>query len=571
MAITIIDGALFKALIINGAANLKANYQYVDSLNVFPVPDGDTGTNMKMTIEGGINEISTIDEKNIYELTKKLSRGMLMGARGNSGVILSQLFRGFNKGCKDQTKLNAMGLAQAFQSGVEQAYKAVMKPAEGTILTVAREASEKMKIISYSKMPIVEFFEEYLAEAKKSLENTPNLLPVLKEAGVVDSGGAGYVCIIEGMLKALKGEIITFEETEKKDFESHIAQFTVNPQTQNNEFGYCTEFLVDLDKEKIGKEISEFDEKTILDRISPLGNSIVILKDDNVVKCHIHTLKPGDVLNIAQEYGEFIKLKIENMSIQHSQLQQVSSADAQALQHEEVSAPAPVEEKPQKPELRSKYSVVAVASGEGLTATFKDMGVDYVVSGGQSMNPCTEDFINGFDTLNADNIIVFPNNKNILLAAKQAAKIYKESNVIVVPTSSIAEGFSALTMLDLNDEPERLVENLYEIIEKVTSISVTYAVRNTKLGDVEVHKDDYIGIMNGKIVSSCKRRYDTMKEILKKAELKDKDIITIIYGKDVTEKIANDLVKYIKKTYPNIEVEVINGGQDVYSYIIALE
>ena len=562
MAITVIDGALFKTLIINGASNLKVNYQYVDSLNVFPVPDGDTGTNMKMTIEGGINEISTIDEKNIYEVTKKLSRGMLMGARGNSGVILSQLFRGFSKGLKEQAKINAMGLAQAFNSGVEQAYKAVMKPAEGTILTVAREAAEKMKLISYSTMPIVEFFEEYLAEAKRSLENTPNLLPVLKEAGVVDSGGAGYVCIIEGMLKALKGETINVDDDEKKDM--HIAQFTVNTQTQNNEFGYCTEFLVDLDKERIGCEIAEFDEKTILDRVSPLGNSIVILKDENVVKCHIHTLKPGEVLNIAQEYGEFIKLKIENMSIQHSQLQQVSAEDAHHTQ-------TIVEEKPQRPELRSKYSVVAVASGEGLTATFKEMGVDYVVSGGQSMNPCTEDFIKGFDTLNADNIIVFPNNKNILLAAKQAAKIYKESNVIVIPTSSIAEGFSALTMLDLNDEPDQLVQNLENVIQSVTSISVTYAVRNTKLGEVEVHKDDYIGIMNGKIVTSNKRRYDTMKEILKQANLKEKDIITIIYGKDVTDRIVNDLVKYIKKTYPNIETEVINGGQDVYSYIIALE
>ena len=562
MAITVIDGALFKTLIINGASNLKVNYQYVDSLNVFPVPDGDTGTNMKMTIEGGINEISTIDEKNIYEVTKKLSRGMLMGARGNSGVILSQLFRGFSKGLKEQAKINAMGLAQAFNSGVEQAYKAVMKPAEGTILTVAREAAEKMKLISYSTMPIVEFFEEYLAEAKRSLENTPNLLPVLKEAGVVDSGGAGYVCIIEGMLKALKGETISVDDDEKKDM--HIAQFTVNTQTQNNEFGYCTEFLVDLDKERIGCEIAEFDEKTILDRISPLGNSIVILKDDNVVKCHIHTLKPGEVLNIAQEYGEFIKLKIENMSIQHSQLQQVSAEDAHHTQ-------TIVEEKPQRPELRSQYSVVAVASGEGLTATFKEMGVDYVVSGGQSMNPCTEDFIKGFDTLNADNIIVFPNNKNILLAAKQAAKIYKESSVIVIPTSSIAEGFSALTMLDLNDEPDQLVQNLENVIQSVTSISVTYAVRNTKLGEVEVHKDDYIGIMNGKIVTSNKRRYDTMKEILKQANLKEKDIITIIYGKDVTDRIVNDLVKYIKKTYPNIETEVINGGQDVYSYIIALE
>ena len=564
MSIQKLDGTLFKTLIINGAANLKKNYQYVDSLNVFPVPDGDTGTNMKMTVEGGINEISTIDDTNIFEVTKKLSRGMLMGARGNSGVILSQLFRGFSKGCKDLLALNAISLADAFEQGVQQAYKAVMKPTEGTILTVAREAAEKMKLICNSRMTIEEFFEEYIVEAKKSLDNTPNLLPVLKEAGVIDSGGAGYVCIIEGMLKALKGEIITFEEVET-DLERHVAQFTVSKDEEEKK-GYCTEFVLELDSEKTKVESKDFNEKVIVDRISKISDQIVVIKDGNQVKVHAHTEKPGDLINIGLEYGSLIKTKVENMEIQESELKNVSHVIEGSCACGEVHKTAST-----KPEERSKYSVVSVASGEGLINTFKEMGVDYVVSGGQSMNPSTEDFINGFDTLNADNIIVFPNNKNILLAARQAAKIYKESNIIVIPTATIAQGFSALTMLDLNDEPEDLVNNMNEVISNVTSMQVTYSIRDTKLEGVEVHKDDFIGIMNGKIVASYKRKTDTLKSLLKKANMNEKDIITIIYGKDVSEKQANEFVRYIKKTYTNIEIELIDGGQDVYSYIIALE
>ncbi len=564
MAITKLDGTLFKTLVLNGAANLRKNYQYIDSLNVFPVPDGDTGTNMKMTIEGGVTEIATIDEKSIFEMSKKLSRGMLMGARGNSGVILSQLFRGFNKGCENLVSLNAITLAKAFASGVTQAYKAVLKPVEGTILTVAREASEKMSLIANSKMSINEFFDEYIAEAKNSLQRTPDLLPQLKEANVVDSGGAGYICIIEGMKMALEGNMIT-DTTPLETFDTHIAQFNVNENTSNDEYGYCTEFLLDLSSEKVG-DIEAFDEQVILNRIAELGNSIVLIKDENIVKTHIHTLTPGTVLNIAQEYGEFMKLKIENMSVQHSQLQQVEHVA------EGACACGEVHRKPNsKPEVRSKYAVVSVASGEGLVQTFTEMGVDYVVSGGQSMNPSTEDFINGFDTLNAENIIVFPNNKNITLAAQQAAKIYQDSNVIIIPTVTIAEGFSALTMLDLNDEPEELVENLKEVISNVTSVNVTYSIRDTKIGGIEVHKDDHIGIMNGKIVASNKKRMETLKTVFKEAKLEEKDIITIIHGKDAQEKEINELSKYLKKNYSNVEVELIQGDQEVYSYIIAIE
>jgi len=561
MHIMKLDGSLFKTLIINGAENLRQNYQTIDALNVFPVPDGDTGTNMKMTIDGGVNEILNVEVNNIYEVSKKLSRGMLMGARGNSGVILSQLFRGIHKGFEGFISVNAINLAKAFMSGVEQAYKAVMKPVEGTILTVAREACEKLLTISSSRMSINEFFDEYINEAKASLQRTPELLPVLKEAGVVDSGGAGFICILEGMQKALNGEFLSSKPVDES---LHVASKLVVKNGEKLEFGYCTEFILELQPEKADPKT--FDEKTLIDQIEELGNSLVVVKDDDIVKVHIHTLTPGKVLNIGQQYGEFIHLKIENMTVQHNQLND--------FEHVEEGQCACGEEhvvKPQKPEKRKKYAIVTVAVGAGLIKTFEEMGADYVVSGGQSMNPSTEDFIRGFDHLNADNIIVFPNNKNIVLAARQAAKIYTESKVWVVESRSIAEGFSALTMLDLNNEPEEIVEEMKEIMQNVTTGQVTYAVRESSFENVNIKKGDYIGILNNKIVTSNKRRLDTVKELIDKGVEGDKEIITIIYGADATNKEINDILKYIEKNYSDLEVEVIEGNQEVYSYILAIE
>lgn len=560
MNIMKIDGQLFKALVLKGAENLKVNYQYVDSLNVFPVPDGDTGTNMRMTIENGVNEIASVDEKNIYEIARKLSRGMLMGARGNSGVILSQLFRGMSKGLEGMSSVNAIGLAKAFDSGVKQAYKAVMTPVEGTILTVAREASEKMNLIANSKMSINEFLDEYITEARASLDRTPELLPVLKEAGVVDSGGAGYIFIIDGMIKLLNGEEVS------KDFivSSSVAHTSLaSTEDKNVEFGYCTEFILQLTK--VG-DFSKYDEKILYKEIEPIGNSIVLVKDDDMIKVHIHTLTPGEVFNIAQKYGEFIKIKVENMTIQHNELQEIQHVEEGQCACGEVHKKAPV-----KPEKRSKYSVVSVATGEGLIKTFKEMGVDYVVSGGQSMNPSTEDFINGFDTLNAENIIVFPNNKNIILAAKQAAKIYKESKVWVVETKTISQGFSALTMLDLNGEPEDILKEMSEVISNVISGSITYSIRNTNIEGIDVHKDDFIAILDGKIVSSNRKRIDAVKGLLKAKDISNKDIVTIIYGEGVNQKEINEVVKHIERNYSNLEVEVIEGNQEVYSYILVIE
>lgn len=560
MNIMKLDGQLFKALVLKGAENLKMNYQYIDSLNVFPVPDGDTGTNMRMTIENGVSEIASLDEKNIYEVAKKLSRGMLMGARGNSGVILSQLFRGMSKGLEGLSSVTSIGLAKAFKSGVQQAYKAVMTPVEGTILTVAREASEKMCLIANSKMSINEFLDEYILEAKASLDRTPDLLPALKEAGVVDSGGAGYICIIEGMIKLLNGESLS------KDFavSSSVAhEQKLGSNNEEVEFGYCTEFILQLTKVE---DVNNFDEKEIYNKIEPIGNSIVLVKDEDIVKVHIHTLTPGVIFNIAQEYGEFIKIKVENMTIQHNELQEIDHVEEGQCACGEVHHKAPV-----KPAERSKYAVVSVATGEGLVNTFKEMGVDYVVSGGQSMNPSTEDFINGFDTLNAENIIVFPNNKNIVLAAKQAAKIYKESKVWVIETKTISQGFSALTMLDLSGEPEDIISDMEEVISNVISGSITYSIRDVKIEGLSVHKDDFMGILDGKIVSSNKKRLDAFKGLLKAKDLSEKDIITIIYGNGVNQKEINEITKYIEKNYSNLEVEVIEGNQEVYSYILAIE
>ena len=545
MEIKKIDGHLFKSLVLNGAENLRANYQTIDALNVFPVPDGDTGTNMKMTIDGGTNEIYNFDEKNIEEMAKKLSRGMLMGARGNSGVILSQLFRGIFKGLAGQAETNAIGLAKAFDSGVKQAYKAVMKPVEGTILTVAREASEKMNQIANSRMTINEFFREYIEEAKASLSRTPELLPPLKEAGVVDSGGAGLITIIEGMYYFLEGKIITASSNEKAE------------EVSNKK--YCVEFILQLN-DGVNASQSEISAK-----LEALGESVACLVDKKLIKAHVHTDEPGNILNVVIKLGTFVNVKVENMAISHSESKDFANIEVPTL---ETSA---AEAKPVRPEVRKKYAVVSVASGDGLIKTFKEMGADYVVTGGQTMNPSTEDFITGFDTLNADHIIVFPNNKNIVLAAKQAAKIYTESQVHVVESKTIAQGFSALTMLDLSGEPEDIIAELTDVIANCTTGQVTYAVRDTTVDGIKIRKDDFMGFRDGKIICSCKRKADAVKKLLEACITEDKEIITIIQGKDVKTREVNDLVKHIEKTFPNVECDVINGGQDVYSYIFSIE
>jgi DAK2 domain fusion protein YloV len=564
MQINKIDGVLFKTMVINGAENLKMNYQSIDALNVFPVPDGDTGTNMKMTIEGGVSEIYSLNEADIYETSKKLSRGMLMGARGNSGVILSQLFRGISKGLEGHKFADAIVLAKAFESGVKQAYKAVMKPVEGTILTVAREASEKLLAISSSRMSINDFFREYIDEAKASLIRTPDLLPVLKESGVVDSGGAGLIVILEGMALAVNGEFVTDKTVASS---MHAVGTKLIKKQEEAEFGYCTEFILQVNKDI---DPSLVEEERIAAVLSPLGDSMVIVRDEDILKVHIHTLTPGDVLNIGQRYGEFIHLKIENMTIQHNETSELRKG----IIHTEEGLCDCGEthvKTPERSAVRKKIAIVSVASGAGLVKTFKEMGADYVVSGGQSMNPSTEDFIKGFDTLNAENIIVFPNNSNIILAANQSAKIYTESVIHVVETKSLAQGFAALTMIDLNGETEDIIADLKPVIDNVVTGLVTYSIRDTSVNGLNIKKDDFIGICNNKIVATNRKRFDAVKGLLKEAVNEEKEIITVIHGTDVTQKEVNELVKYIERNYSNLEIDIIEGNQEVYSYILAIE
>ncbi len=549
------DGQLYKLLVTNGAANLRAHYKEVDALNVFPVPDGDTGTNMKMTIEAGAHEISEIEEKSVYEMAKKVSRGMLMGARGNSGVILSQLFRGIYKGLTGYEEVNAVELANAFISGVQQAYRAVLKPVEGTILTVAREASEVAKAKVNKNTSIEEYFDIHIAEAKASLERTPDLLPALKEAGVIDSGGAGYLYVIEGMAKALRGEIVNTEEEATKS----VVHKNFNAHSTLT-YGYCTEFILQLLHSKV--DISKFDVEEITKYLVSKGDSIVAIKDEDIVKVHVHTKTPGDVLNYCQQFGEFVTLKIENMSVQHS--------DGPAIQQDECDCDECVEMR--KNQTRKKFAIVAVASGEGLINVFKEMGVDYVVSGGQSMNPAAEDFTVGFDSLNAENIIVFPNNSNIVLTAQQAGKYYKKAQVYVVPTKTIAQGYSALTMLDLSSgDIETILGEINEVVSNVTTGLITYSIRTTEIEGLKINEGDYIGICNGRIVVSKESKFEAVKGLLETANASEKDIITIIYGKDVTEEDVEELSSFIEENYSNLEIDTIDGQQDVYSYILSIE
>ena len=552
-----VNGELYKIIVKNGAVSLRNNYKLIDQLNVFPVPDGDTGTNMSMTIEAGVAALENEVETSIYAMAKKFSRGMLMGARGNSGVILSQFFRGIYKGLDGFEEVGAKEFAKAFKRGVEQAYKAVMKPVEGTILTVCREASEyALKKVS-KKSTIDEFFELFLTEAYASLERTPDLLPQLKDAGVVDSGAAGFIKIIEGMQKAINGEILEHTEAESV-VTSTVSRGSFNAHSELT-YGYCTEFILQLQHSKV--DIASFDESTITSQLEQLGDSIVCFKDEDIVKVHVHTKTPGVVLNIGQKYGEFITMKIENMSIQHNESLEIQ---------EQCDCEQCVEMRAKQE--RKKYAVVAVASGAGLVSIFKSMGVDYVVSGGQTMNPSAEDFVTAFDSINAENIIVFPNNSNIIMAAEQAGKYYDKANIVVIKTKSIAQGYSALTILDFSsDDLEQIKESIQEVITNVTTGLVTYSIRDASIDGIEIKKDDYIGIINGRMVASTNSKVETVKKMLTGTDLSEKYIITVITGVDALPNETEEILAFISENYPDIETDVVDGQQEVYSYILSLE
>ena len=558
MILNKLNGEQFKELVINGAKNLQLNIEEVDSLNVFPVPDGDTGTNMSRTIEGGINAVANKEEKNLGLLGKDLSKGMLMGARGNSGVILSQIFRGICRGFDGKAEVNAVELAEAYQVGIKQAYGAVVTPVEGTILTVFREATEAAAKAVNEKSTINEFYEAHLKQAAISLKKTIDLLPVLKEAGVIDSGGAGYVYIVKGMVKFLDGEKIeqelstTTNEGEQAQAPVDFSAFGADDVLQ---FGYCTEFILRLQNSKVNVE--DFDVQTVIDELNEediAGDSIVALKDGDVVKVHVHTKEPGLVLHKMRKYGEFLTTKIENMALQHNE----------NLTEEEHT---------QKKMEHKKYAIVAVAQGDGLKEQFEAFGVDVIVSGNQTMNPSTEDFIRAFKQIDADNIIVFPNNKNIVMAAKQAAQLYKGAKVHIAPSNSIPQCYSALTMLDFSsDDLTLIMGNFNEAIRNVTTIEITTAIRTTKVHGVIIHKGDHMGIMNGKIVFAGRLKNRIIYDVLRKMkDIKDKQVVTIIYGKDVTEDEKVKNMEALRSKFPFLEFGAIDGGQAVYKYLIAVE
>ena len=553
-----LNGEQFKELLTNGALNLKANYEEVDSLNVFPVPDGDTGTNMLRTITGGITALNGFDSQDLGEVGKAVSKGMLMSARGNSGVILSQIFRGICKGFEGKKEVDAVQLAAAYKIGVKQAYGAVVTPVEGTILTVFREATEAAAKKITKESTINEFFELHLKQAAVSLKRTKEILPVLKEANVIDSGGAGYVYIVKGFVKFLDGEKIEAELTkEEKSAEAPVeVDFSAFSRDDTLQFGYCTEFILRLQSAKV--DVDNFDVDQIISDLNEddiQGDSIVALKDDDVVKVHVHTKEPGIVLHKMRKYGEFLTIKCENMALQHNENMSEEERESQAKRE------------------HKKYAIVAVAQGQGIIEQFKALGVDVVVSGNQTMNPSTEDFIKAFKSLDAENIIVFPNNKNIIMAAKQAAQLYKGAKIKVIQSTSIPQCYSALTMLDFSSDDFTIIcGSFLEAIRNVVTGEITVANRSTRLNGVSVTKNDHIGIVDGKLVKATRFKNRVVVDLLAKVpDIENKQVLTIIYGKDTTEEEKARNLANIKQKYPYLEVGAIDGGQAVYKYLLAIE
>ncbi|MBQ1910009.1 MAG: DAK2 domain-containing protein [Erysipelotrichaceae bacterium] len=548
----------FKEMIRSGCANLENHAAEINTLNVFPVPDGDTGTNMSMTFSNGYQEAMKCSSDSISDVAKAFSRGLLMGARGNSGVITSQIFRGFYQHIEGKAEIETADVSQAFENGARVAYKAILKPVEGTILTVIREASWYANHdFETEPFELETYFDKLCQYSAESLERTPEYLPVLKEVGVVDSGGAGLLKILEGFKAYIDGHPFDFSQ-EKEEIETNPALML-----DNEEFGYCTEFIIRLDE----NIVNTFDEKILKKKLTDMGGeSLVVVKDEDLVKVHVHTLKPGDALNIGQRYGEFIKLKIENMQEQHSTI--IAKAGTEPKKPKQVEE-KPVEKVKKDPQ---KYGIVAVAAGEGVTKLFYDLGADVVVSGGQTMNPSTEDFVKVINELDhCENIFIFPNNSNIILAAKQTQSVLSDRKIYVMETKSVQAGLSAVGMFNKQGEVDEVISDLQDVIDNVDASSVTYAIKDTVYEGVEVKEGDFIAIAHKGIVASGKDRKKVVFELLDKLfENDEKELITLIVGEDKDDEEVSEIEKYISD-HSDLECEVIDGGQPVYSYLIGLE
>ena len=546
-----INGLILAEMIDLGSKNLAKNAEKINALNVFPVPDGDTGTNMNLSMSSGAKETAANVVENIGELGKSFSKGLLMGARGNSGVILSQLFRGMSQHIADKKEVNAKEFAEAIQNGVSIAYKAIIKPVEGTILTVAREAAEAGVKAAENTTSVVEVMEAIYAEAQASLKRTPELLPILKEVGVVDSGGQGLVCVYQGFVAALKGEKIEGLESVETNvvdmqFEDDHDMDFMSPE--DIVYGFCTEFTVRLDKEK-----KEFNEDKFREDMSKFGDSLLVISDSEYVKIHVHTETPGDVFNYGQQYGELIKIKSDNMREQHREVLRKQEA-------KQVSAPKELKEQ----------AMISISMGAGLSKVLTSMGVDYIVEGGQTMNPSTEDIMKAIKEVNAKNIFIFPNNKNIQLAAKQAAELAEE-NVFVVESKTAPQGLAAVMVYNPQATAEENFANMQEVLSTVSTLEVTHAVRDTNIEGVEIKKDEFMGIRNGKIVVSNLSLNTVLEELLEKSLDEDSEIVTLYLGEESTEEYTDFLEQLIEEKYPDVEVELIESGQPVYPYIIGVE
>lgn len=544
-----INGKLFADMIIQGAQNLSNNADLVDSLNVYPVPDGDTGTNMNLTMTSGREEVENNLSKNIGELGKTFSKGLLMGARGNSGVILSQLFRGFCKNIESESEINSKLLAESFQAGVETAYKAVMKPVEGTILTVAKDAAQAAIEKANSTEDCIELMEYIIVKANESLENTPNLLAVLKEVGVVDSGGKGLLCVYEGFLKALKGEKVEAKvaKLDKDEFVHDEHDFHGVINTEDIIYGYCTEMMV-----RFGKNKKAFDEQEFRQDMSQFGDSLLVINDEEIVKVHVHTEYPGKVFNYGQQYGELIKLKVENMREQHREV----------IRKEQHTA---------KPKMETvETAIITISMGEGISEIFKSMGATHIISGGQTMNPSTEDIVKVIEQSKCKRAIILPNNKNILMASEQAASIV-DAEAVVIPTKSIPQGISALFQYDVDATLEENKAQMADSVNNVKSGSLTYAVRDTKIDGVEIKKDAFMGLIEDKIVSSKSDQLTTVTELLNEMLAEDSEILTVIIGQDAEQAVTDNMINWIEERYPDVEVEVHEGVQPIYQYFFSVE
>ena len=580
VSLNTIDAAALKRCFISGANNINNNKEYINELNVFPVPDGDTGTNRTLTIMTAAAEVERLEKPTMDSLAKAISNGSLRGARGNSGVILSQLFRGFCKDIKGKTVLYPLDIALAFSRAVDTAYKAVMKPKEGTILTVAKGMSEKASELMESDDPIdmISFGEQVLGYGEEVLEKTPDMLPVLKEAGVVDSGGQGLVEVIRGVLLALKGEDVGAGEgaavqkpKAKPSFKEIDFSGSSNDHisTADIKYGYCTEFIIMLDNSLADEEVEAFKEYLL-----SIGDSLVCVADEELVKVHVHTNHPGLAFEKALTYGALTKMKIDNMREEHTdrvilhEERTKEKESAEPVKKIEVEKATHV---PKPSEPPKKYGFVAVAVGEGISNILKDIGIDHIISGGQTMNPSTEDILSAVKQVNAENVFVFPNNKNIVLAASQAAKIYKEKNIIVIPTASVPQSISAMIEFNADADPEANKEAMSAVMETVKTGEVTYAVRDTSLDGKNIKKGDIMGINGGGIAAVGEDINDTTAALVENMIDEDSGLLTIYYGEDIEKEKAEELVASLGEKFEDVEIDLHYGGQPIYYYIISVE